>query len=205
MQKKSQRNVFLRVFILNEPLRHLHAASNSLGLLDLLQQTPRLAEILLQNRKTAIALCRTSRAARALIQDHVTAVQVLEHNGYDLQYQIEAMKKLVNGRWPHLQKLDIKYRAKLRYEAIAIPGHANWPSLTTLSLSRKSLEASAVQHLLHGDWPKLKSLDLSHNSLGAVGMAWLSKANWPCLQTLVLSDVQLNAEAVEELSKGVPQ
>ena len=182
--------------------RHLHAASNSLGLLDLLQQTPRLAQILLQNSKTAIALCGTSRAARALIQDHVTAVQVLEHNGYGLQYQIEAMKKLVNGRWPHLQKLDIKYRAKLQYEAIAILGQANWPCLTTLSLSRNSLEASAVQHLLHGNWPKLGSLDLSHNSLGAVGMEWLSKASWPCLQTLVLSDVQLNAEAVEELSKG---
>lgn len=176
-------------------------ASTALSLLDLLHQTPRLAEVLLRDPKTANALCRTNRTARAVVHNHVTAIRVLEPNGYGTRYQVQAMEKLLNCNWLYLQKLDIKYRAKLSEEAVAVLSQASWSLLTTLNMSRNGLDSYAVHYLIQGKWPHLCTLDLSHNPLGSQGIKWLREAQWPLLQNLMLNDVQLNDDAAKEVAQ----
>lgn len=178
------------------------SAGSQINLVDLLHQTPRLTQILLQNGASAVSFSGSCKAARTIIHENVSAIKVIEHNGYGLQYQVEAMKTLITSNYPHLQKLDIKYRAKLQFDAVCILSQANWPLLTELNLSRNNLEAAAVGHLIQGRWPKLRALNLSHNLLGPMGMQWLNRGDWPSLESLDLSDTGINADASDELAKG---
>ena len=128
------------------------------NLIGLLHHTPRLVQILLQDAKTAVSFSGTCKTAHAIIHDHVTGIKVTGHSGYGLQYQVEAMQTLCSSSWPLLQKLDIKYKAKLQYDAIHVLSQAKWPLLAELNLSRNTLEAAAVEHLIQGGWPNLKVL-----------------------------------------------
>jgi len=92
---------------------------------------------------------------------------------------------LVQTRWPQLQKLNLKYRARLEPGAVAQLARAQWSTLVSLDLSRNSLGEAAMSQLVAGNWPVLKEINLSHNKLDTAAIAWLIKADWP-LESLEL-------------------
>lgn len=136
-----------------------------------------------------------------MVHEHVTTISIIQHNGHGTQYQMTELQVLTNGSWPHLQNLNIKYRAKLETTAIRQLSKAVWSSLTSLDLSRNSLGADAISQLVLGKWPALSRLNLSYNRLDAAAIAWLNQADWP-VEELQLSDNRIDAEAMEELVQG---
>lgn len=150
---------------------------------DALQTAPRLLQLL--STKALSALASTSRQLRSLIHQHVTSITIIEHNGYGTEYQVTELQILVHTRWPQLQKLNLKYRARLEPGAVAQLARAQWSTLVSLDLSRNSLGEAAMSQLVAGSWPVLKEINLSHNKLDTAAIAWLIKADWP-LESLEL-------------------
>ena len=153
---------------------------------DVLQTAPRLLQLL--NSKALTALASTSTQLRSLVHEHVTSITVIEHCGYGTEYQVTELQILVQGNWPQLQTLNLKYRARLEPGAVAQLARAHWPNLVSLDLSRNGLGEAAVSQLIAGNWPALKSVNLSHNKLDAAAIAWLIQADWP-LESLELRSV----------------
>ena len=175
------------------------APAEPVALIDILQMAPRLLQSLCP--KTMATLSSTSKQLRCLVHEHVTSVSIIQHNGHGTQYQITELQVLTNGNWPHLQRLNIKYRAKLEMAAIRQLSKASWISLTSLDLSRNSLSTDAISQLVLGKWPALKHLNLSYNRLDTAAIALLTQADWP-LEELQLSDNRIGVEAMEELIQG---
>ena len=175
------------------------APAESVALINILQMAPRLLQSLCP--KTMATLSSTSRQLRCMVHEHVTSISIIQHNGHGTQYQITELQVLTNGHWPHLQRLNIKYRAKLEMAAIRQLSKASWSSLTSLDLSRNSLSADAISQLVLGQWPALKRLNLSYNRLDTAAIALLTQADWP-LEELQLSDNRIGVEAMEELIQG---
>lgn len=151
--------------------------------------------------KTMATLSATSRQLHSLVHGHVTSISIIQHNGHGTQYQIMEMQALTSGSWPHLQRLNIKYRAKLEAAAITQLSKASWSSLVSLDMSRNSLGADAMSQLVKGNWPALKQLNLSSNRLDTAAMVWLTQADWS-LEELHLSDNRIDLEAMQELIQG---
>ena len=169
------------------------------ALLDILQMAPRLLQSLCP--KTMATLASTSKQLHCLVHGYVTSVSIIQHNGHGTPYQITELQVLTNGNWPRLQRLNIKYRAKLEMAAIRQLSKASWSSLTSLDLSRNSLSTDAISQLVLGKWPALKRLNLSCNRLDSAAIALLTQAEWP-LEELQLSDNRIGVEAMEELIQG---
>ena len=150
---------------------------------DVLQTAPRLLQLL--STKALSALASSSRQLRSLIHQHVTSITIIEHNGYGTEFQVTELEILVQTRWPQLQKLNLKYRARLEPGAVAQLAKAQWSTLVSLDLSRNSLGEAAMSQLVAGNWPVLKEINLSHNKLDTAAIAWLIKADWP-LESLQL-------------------
>ena len=177
----------------------LKAPAEPAALIDILQMAPRLLQSLCP--KTMATLSSTSKQLRCMVHEHATSVSIIQHNGHGTQYQITELQVLTNGNWPHLQRLNIKYRAKLEMAAIRQLSKASWSSLTNLDLSRNCLSADAISQLVLGKWPALKRLNLSYNRLDADAIALLTQADWP-LEELQLSDNKIDVEAMEQLIQG---
>ena len=175
------------------------APAEAVALVDLLQMAPRLLQSVCP--KTMATLSSTCKQLRSMVHEHVTSVSIIQHNGHGTQYQITELQALTNGHWPHLQRLNIKYRAKLEMAAIRQLSKGPWSSLTSLDLSRNALSADAMSQLVLGKWPALKCLNLSYNRLDTAAIALLTQADWP-LEDLQLSDNRIGVEAMQELIQG---
>ena len=151
---------------------------------DVLQTAPRLLQLL--DSRGLAALASSSKQLRSLIHAYVTRVSIIEQNGYGTEYQVTELEVFVNGGWTQLQKMNLKFRARLEPAAVAQLSRGSWPHLTTLDLSRNSLGEAAVVELVAGNWPALKTMNLSHNKLGTAALALLSQADWPLLDSIEL-------------------
>lgn len=157
-------------------------------LIDVLQTAPRLLQLL--STKALSALASSSHQLRSLIHQHVTSITIIEHNGYGTEYQVTELEILVQTHWPQLQKLNLKYRARLEPGAVAQLARAQWSTLVSLDLSRNSLGEAAMSQLVAAKWPVLKEINLSHNKLDTAAIAWLIKADWP-LESLELRQAHM--------------
>ena len=146
-------------------------------------------------------LSSASRELRCLLHAHVSSISIGPGGYGTTQYHFAEIQVLVNGSWPRLQRLKLRYWAKLETGTIAQLSKASWPSLTSLDLSRNLLSADAMPHLASGKWPALKHLGLHGNQLDSAATAWLAQADWP-LEELQLSDNKLDVKAMENLIQG---
>ena len=166
--------------------------------IELLQQAPRLMQIILRRTAAVSSLASTNRAMQALVQDSVRAIFIDAHRHPD---RVQTMQCLVQGNWTYLQRLGMHYyRSRLDTDAVSILIQGRWPLLETLDLSASLLNAEAAMLLTDASWP-LKHLNLSENPLGSASLMWLIKAGLP-LESLYLRAVGLTPAGVKELVKG---
>ena len=166
--------------------------------LQLLQEAPRLMQIILRRTDAVSSLAGTSRAMQALVQDSVRAIFIDAHRHPD---HLQTMRCLVQGKWTHLQRLGMNYyRSRLNKDALSILIQGHWPLLGTLDLSASLLNAKAAMVLTDATWP-LKHLNLSENPLGSASLMWLISAKFP-LESLYLRAVGLTPTGVKDLVKG---
>ena len=171
------------------------ATAQPVSLADALQIAPRLGELLYPS--TLKSLLSTSRHLRCLVHARVTSVIIYMNSGS--QQQLAELHVLTGGSWPCLQHVKLE-TGRLKISAIKQLSGACF-SLTRLDLSRNSLDADAMSHLVLGKWPALKSLNLSYNKLDAAAIALLAQADWP-LEELRLGDNRICAQAIKNLVQG---
>ncbi|KAL3131451.1 hypothetical protein ABBQ38_007760 [Trebouxia sp. C0009 RCD-2024] len=172
----------------NTVTRSFTAPAEPAALVDMVQIVPRL----LCAETMADLLC-TSRQLRCLVHEATNSIAI-DGKGLQTQCQVgEFVQALINGCWPCLQILKIRYWVKANQD-----GQLN---LSGYNQIFSCFGVDAMSQLVAGKWSALKHLDVSDNKLDSAAIACLVQADWP-LETLHLSNNVLDLEAMEHLVQG---
>ncbi|DBA97640.1 TPA: hypothetical protein ACH3X3_012534 [Trebouxia sp. C0006] len=96
--------------------------------------------------------------------------------------------------WPLFRKLWLSYNCLMDLDGV---DHSRWQQLESICLMHNPVSNTGLQRFVSAQWPKLTSLSLSNIvlSAGRPTLKWhqLIEANWPMLSSLELYGNRINA------------
>ncbi|KAL3131454.1 hypothetical protein ABBQ38_007762 [Trebouxia sp. C0009 RCD-2024] len=192
--------------------RSFPAPAEPAALVDMVHIVPRLL-----CAETMASLLCVSRQLRCLVHEETTSIAI-DGKGLHTQCQVgEFVQVLINGCWPRLQSLKIRYWVKADQDGrLNLSGYnqilscfgidamsqlvaGKWSALN-LDLSDNKLDPAAIASLVQADWP-LETLHLSNNVMDMGAMEHLVQGSWPRLKQLTLSWCRLNVQMVAILAE----
>jgi len=179
-----------------------HSKCALMPLSDLIQQVPRLLELL--PSECLAALIATSTTHRSQIHDYVTSITISDptHTG-----------DLISCSWPRLLKWTLANQDSHRIQTIRVTcdmavaaasvlAKASMRGRWQLQLECTQLSEAAAAEIAKGDWPFLIGLSFWHTKLTRAFVQELVAANWPALTLLSFVDVPVDMGLLSLLSQA---